>query len=49
MKEKKPFWETVVGKILTQVIKIGASLIVKNQKPIKGNSELEKKVDEIFK
>lgn len=49
MKEKKPFWETVVGKILTQVIKIGAGMIVKNQKPVKGNPELERKVDEIFK
>lgn len=45
---KKPFWETVVGKILTQVIKIGLGMIVKNQKGIK-NTENEKKVDEILK
>lgn len=46
---KKPFWNTVVGNILTQVIKIAAGMIVKNQKPIKGNPELENKVDEILK
>lgn len=46
---KKPFWKTVVGKILTQVIKIGVGLIVKNQKPVKGNTDLENKVDEILK
>lgn len=45
---KKRFWDTVVGKILTQVIKIGAGMIVKNQKGIK-NTEYEKKVDEILK
>lgn len=47
--EKKRFWDTVVGKILTQVIKIAAGMVVKNQKPIKGNPELENRVDEILK
>lgn len=43
MKLKKPFFETVVGKILLTV----ASMIIKNQKGIKGTPNVDK-VDKVF-
>ena len=43
MKPKKPFLETVVGRILLFI----APMIIKNQKKIKGTNN-EKIVDDIF-
>lgn len=44
---KKPFWKTVFGKILKQVIIIGSGMIIKNQKGVKGTDNA-KKVDDIL-
>ena len=43
MKPKKPFFKTIVGKILLFI----APMIIKNQKKIKGTNN-EKIVDDIF-
>jgi hypothetical protein len=47
MKNKR-FWETLVGKITERLILIVIGKIAKNQKPIKGNAENEKIVDDIL-
>lgn len=44
---KKPFFETIIGKILIGIGKIAAGMIIKNQKGIK-NTENEKRIDDLI-
>ena len=44
---KKPFFETVVGRIAKNIITLGIGMIIKNQKGIKGTKN-EKIVDEVL-
>jgi len=46
---KKPFWQTTVGIITKNILTLGISMIIKNQKGIKGNSKNEKIVDDLLK
>ena len=43
---KKPFWKTTFGIILKSVLKLGAGMIINNQKGVKGTDNT-KKVDDI--
>jgi len=45
---KKPFWQTTVGIITKNILTLGISMIIKNQKGIKGTPNADK-VDQIFK
>jgi hypothetical protein len=45
---KKPFWKTVIGRILERLLIVGAGMVIKNQKGVKG-TENEKIIDDILK
>jgi len=45
---KKPFFQTVVGKIVKQIGLIALSMVIKNQKGIKNTPNADK-VDDVFK
>lgn len=47
MKEKKPFWESVVGKIVIGLGKIGLGILLKKQKFNKTEKD-EKRIDDII-
>ncbi len=45
---KKPFWKSTVGIITKNILTLGISMILKNQKGIK-NTPNAGKIDDIFK